>query len=51
MSKKNKPRWKELNMYEQLARRYKQNGGSEYMVNWLHEKAREKEQEQKEGTE
>lgn len=48
MPKKNKPRWKNLNMYERLARRHKQNGGSEYMVNWLHEKAREKEQKQKE---
>ena len=51
MSKKNKPRWKEFIMYEQLARRHKQNGGSEYKVNRLHEKAREKEQKQKEETE
>ena len=43
MGKKNKPRWKNLNMYERLARRCKQCGGSEEWVEWLHQKAREKE--------
>lgn len=36
MGKKNKPRWKNLNMYERLARRCKQRGGSEEWVEWLH---------------
>lgn len=51
MPKKNKPRWKDLNMYERIARRSKQMGSSEFVVNYFHEKAREKEQKQKEETE
>lgn len=47
MPKKNKPRWKNLNVYERLARRHKQNGGSDEWVEWLHQKAKEKEQEEK----
>ena len=43
MSKENKPRWKSLNMYECLARRVKQRGGSDEIVEWLHQKSREKE--------
>lgn len=47
MPKKNKPRWKELNMYERIARRSKQRCASESVVNYFHEKAKEKEQEEK----
>ena len=47
MPKKNKPRWKDLNMYEYIARRSKQKGASEFVVNYFHEKAKEKEQEEK----
>lgn len=47
MPKKNKPRWKDLNMYERIARRSKQRGSSEFVVNYFHEKAKEKEQEEK----
>ena len=47
MPKKNKPRWKDLNMYERIARRSKQRGASEFVVNYFHEKAKEKEHEEK----
>lgn len=47
MPKKNKPRWKDLNMYERIARRSKQIGSSEFVVNYFHEKAKEKEHEEK----
>lgn len=47
MPKKNKPRWKDLNMYERIARRSKQMGFSEFVVNHFHEKAKEKEHEEK----
>ena len=43
MPKKNKPRWKDLNMYERIARRSKQSGLSEFVVNYFHEKAKEEE--------
>lgn len=43
MGKKNKPCWKDLNMYERLARRCKQRGGSDEWVKWLHQRAKEKE--------
>lgn len=46
MPKKNKPRWKDLNMYERIARRSKQMGFSEFVVNHFHEKAKEKVQEE-----
>lgn len=42
MGKKNKPRWKDLNIYERLARRCKQRGSSDEWVEWLHQKAIEK---------
>lgn len=45
MGKKNKLRWKDLNMYERLARRCKQRGGSDEWVKWLHQRAKEKETE------
>ena len=48
MPKKNKPRWKDLNIYERIARRSKQRGSSEFVVNNFHEKAKEKEQEKNE---
>ena len=38
MPKKNKSRWKDLNMYERIARRSKQRGSSEFVVNYFHEK-------------
>lgn len=47
MPKKNKPRWKDLNMYERFARRSKQRGSSESVVNYFHEKAKEKGQKEK----
>ena len=47
MPKKNKPRWKDLSMYERIARRSKQRGSSEFVVNYFHEKVKEKEQEEK----
>ena len=47
MPKKNKPRWKDLNMYERIARRSKQRGSSEFVVNYFYGKAKEKEQEEK----
>lgn len=47
MPKKNKPRWKDLNMYECIARRSKQRGSSEFVVNYFHEKAKEEEQKEK----
>lgn len=42
MGKKNKPRWIDLNIYERLARRYKQWGGSDEWVEWLRQKTIEK---------
>lgn len=35
MAKKNKPRWKNLDMWERLARRCKQNGASEETLDTL----------------
>lgn len=35
MAKKNKPRWKNLDMWERLARRCKRNGASEKPLNIL----------------
>lgn len=42
MAKKNKPRWKNLDMWERLTRRCKQNGASEETVEHIreHEKRR-----------
>ncbi len=47
MAKKNKPRWKKLDMWERLARRCKQNGASEETVEHIreHGKQRMKERE------
>ena len=47
MPKKNKPRWKDLNMYERIARRSKQRESSEFVVNYFHEKAKEQEEKRK----
>ena len=47
MPKKNNPRGKDFNIYERIARRGKQRGSSEFVVNYFHEKAKEKEQEEK----
>ena len=44
MPKKNKPRWKDLNMYERIARRSKQRESSEFVVNYFHEKAKGQEE-------
>lgn len=49
MPKKNKPRWKDLNMYERIARRNKQRGSSEFVVNYFHEKAKEEQKEKMKG--
>lgn len=45
MAKKNKPRWKNLDMWGRLARRCKRNGASEKTVEHIreHEKQRRKE--------
>mgnify|MGYP004454808891 CR=1 FL=1 len=47
MAKKNKPRWKKLDMWERLARRCKQNGALEETVEHIreHGKQRMKERE------
>ena len=37
MAKKNKPHWKNLDMWEKLARRCKQNGASEETVEHIRE--------------
>ena len=37
MAKKNKPRWKNLDMWERLARRCKQNGALEETVEHIRE--------------
>lgn len=41
--KKNKPRWKNLDMWERLVRRCKQNGASEYTVEHIREHGEQKE--------
>lgn len=46
--KKNKPRWKNLDMWERLARRCKQNGASEDTVEHIREHGR-KRKEKREG--
>lgn len=46
--KKNKPRWKNLDMWERLARRCKQNGASEDTVEHIREHGR-KRKEEREG--
>lgn len=44
---KNKPRWKDLNMYERLAKRCKQHGVSDEMCEHLKQKGKEREQNNK----
>ena len=46
--KRNKPRWKNLDMWERLARRSKQNGASEDTVEHIREHGR-KRKEEREG--
>lgn len=41
--KKNKPRWKNLDMLERLARRCKQNGASEDTVEHIREHGKQRE--------
>ena len=41
--KKNKPRWKNLDMWERLARRCKQNGASEDTVEHIREHGKQRE--------
>lgn len=41
--KKNKPRWKNLDMWERLARRCKQNGASEDTVEYIREYGKQRE--------
>lgn len=41
--KKNKPRWKNLDMWERLARRCKQNGASEGTVERIREHGKQRE--------
>lgn len=41
--KKNKPRWKNLDMWERLARRCKQNGASEDTVEHIREHKKQRE--------
>lgn len=43
--KKNKPRWKELDIWERLARRCKQNGASEDTVEHIREHGRQRNKE------
>ena len=43
MSKKNKPRWKELSYWEMFARRMKRDGASEEMCEHIRKRGREKE--------
>lgn len=45
--KKNKPRWKNLDMWERLARRCKQNGASEDTVEHIREHGRHRKNENK----
>lgn len=49
--KKDKPRWKNLPMYESLARRCKQFGASEEMCEHLRNRGKEKEAKEKEARE
>lgn len=46
--KKNKPRWKNLPIYERLARRCKQSGASEEMCEHIRERCKQKEKKAKE---
>ena len=46
--KKDKPRWKNLPMYERLARRCKQSGVSEEMCEHIRERSKQKEKEARE---
>ena len=41
--KKDKTQWKELNMWERFARRCKQNGASEEMVEHIRERGKQRE--------
>lgn len=43
--KKNKPRWKNLDMWERLARRCKQNGASKDTVEYIREHGRQRKEE------
>ena len=45
MPKKNKPRWKDLNMYERIARRSKQKGASEETVEHIREHGKQRRKE------
>ena len=45
MSKKNKPRWKDLPFYERFARELKQRGVSDEMCEHIRERGKKKEQE------
>lgn len=45
--KKNKPRWKNLDMWERLARRCKQNGASENTVEHIREHGKQREKSKK----
>ena len=45
--KKNKPRWKSLDMWDRLARRCKQNGASEDTVEHIREHGKQREEERK----
>lgn len=45
MAKKNKPRWENLDMWERLARRCKQNGASEETVEHIREHGRQRRRE------
>ena len=46
---KNKPRWKNFDMWERLARRCKQNGASEDTVEHIREHGKQREKETKKG--
>lgn len=46
---KNKPRWKNFDMWERLARRCKQNGVSEDTVEHIREHGKQREKERKCG--
>lgn len=39
---KNKPRWRDLPLYERMAKFAKRNGDSDEMVEYIREKAKEK---------
>lgn len=45
MSKKNKPRWKDLPFYERFARELKQRGVSDEICEHIRERGKKKEQE------